>query len=238
MRDLAQAPEEARAVGLELGAAADTAARRQDVHEIPARLVAARPARAENRVAIGQQRRLDEQVAEGRVREVAAFRRQHDLGVAGQLDLAHGRAAIDHRDAAQLDVVFRRHGDLGVDVDGAVATPEDRAIRAEDDLVVVWLDQRAADRSSTRPRRLRRSRTKQNCPQSSVGAIFAPARQRQAAARAVAAAGIGHHDGVRAVGQQVRARARRVRRGVAAADRRRRRARRADVAGLLGGRRR
>ena len=141
-RDLAQAPDEARAIGFKLGAATDAAARRKHVHEIPARLVAAGPARAENGVAIGKQRGLDEEVAEGRVREVPAFRRQHDLGVAGQLDLAHGGAAVDHRDAAQLDVVFRRHGDLRVDVDGAVAAPDDRAVGTEGDLVVVWLDQR------------------------------------------------------------------------------------------------
>ena len=49
-------------------------------------------------------------------------------------------------------------------------------------------------------------------PQASVGDVLAPARHRQALAPAVAAAGVGDHHGVRAVRQQVGARAERVRR--------------------------
>ena len=65
------------------------------------------------------------------------------------------------------------------------------------------------------------------------GDVLAPARHGEALPAAVAAAGIGQHDGVRPVRQEVGARAERVRRHVAAHQQRRQPPRRRDVLGLL-----
>jgi hypothetical protein len=53
--------------------------------------------------------------------------RQHHLGVAGDLDGAAGGGSVGEGDPAQLDVVVRRHHDIGVGVEVAVAAPELRA---------------------------------------------------------------------------------------------------------------
>ena len=95
----------------------------------------ARPARAEDRLPLAHELGLHEQVAERRMRASAARRRQHDLGVAGQLDRARRVAAVGDADAAQLDVVFGRDADLGVRVDVAVAAAEFGAALREDRLV-------------------------------------------------------------------------------------------------------
>ena len=58
----------------------------------PASAAIARPAMAEQRGAVGQVFGFDEQLAERRVRQVGGRRRQHDLGVAGDVDLADARA--------------------------------------------------------------------------------------------------------------------------------------------------
>ena len=58
----------------------------------------ARPARAQDRLQRGHQLGLHEQVAEGRMQRVGQRRRQHHLGVAGQLDRAR---------AARLRLVMR-----------------------------------------------------------------------------------------------------------------------------------
>ena len=42
------------------------------------------------------------------MREVGGLRREHDLGIRGQLDLAHPGAVIGERHAAQLCIVFLR----------------------------------------------------------------------------------------------------------------------------------
>ena len=64
---------------------------------------------------------LDEEVGERRVRGVGGRRRQHELGVGRQLELARLRAEVRDRDAADLGVVLRRDHDLERGRDGAVA---------------------------------------------------------------------------------------------------------------------
>ena len=83
---------------------------------------------------------LHEQLGEGRMRRVGARRRQHDLGVGGQLDLARRARRIGDRDAADLGVVLRRDDDLERRRDRAVAPDELGAILGERHLVAVRLD--------------------------------------------------------------------------------------------------
>ncbi len=64
----AAAADEAGAIGLVLGGAAALAAAAEQVHEIRACRAGARPPRADQRVALGDGDRLDEQIAERRMR--------------------------------------------------------------------------------------------------------------------------------------------------------------------------
>ena len=93
----AAAAEEPRAVGLVLRLADRLAPRgravhRRDVHR-PQRLLGGRshPPPAEDRLRAGEPLRLQEELDERRMAEVGTARGQHDLGVAGQLQLARRR---------------------------------------------------------------------------------------------------------------------------------------------------
>ena len=96
---------------------------------------------------------LDEQLAERRMREIVLGACQHDLGVAGDLDLARPIAAVGDRQPPHLHVVFRRDGDLELRFEVAVAAPERRLVELEGGLVLVGLAAGSAGRSATRPRR-------------------------------------------------------------------------------------
>ena len=74
---------------------------------------------------------LDEQLAERWMRQVVLGPCQHDLGVARQLDFARLRAAIGHRQPPHLHVVFRRHGDLELGLEVAVAAAERDLVEVE-----------------------------------------------------------------------------------------------------------
>jgi hypothetical protein len=87
----------------------------------------------------GTLRGLDEEVAEGRVREVGIVRRQHDLRVAGQLDRPVAGAKVRDHHPPQLGVVFGRHDDLGPRLDPVVHAAEDGAVGREGDLVLLGL---------------------------------------------------------------------------------------------------
>ena len=70
-------------------------------------VVGAGAAGAEDGPVGGQDLRLDEQVAEGRVQGVGGGRGQYHLGVAGDLDGAASLGAVGEAHPAQLDVVLR-----------------------------------------------------------------------------------------------------------------------------------
>ena len=117
----AAAPEEARPVGLPLERPLGPALERQDVDRPDRRLVAARPAVAQERPALGQELGLDEELGEGRVGQVVGRRGEHDLGVAGHLELARPVAEVGHGQAAHLDVVLGRDRDVELGGDVLVA---------------------------------------------------------------------------------------------------------------------
>ena len=110
---VAAAADEARAIGLPFDRPLRPAFEAQHVHRPDRRLArVARPPMAEQRRAVGQVLGFEKQLAEGRMREIVGRRRQHDLGVAGDVDLADPRALVDHRHPADFDVVFGRDGDV------------------------------------------------------------------------------------------------------------------------------
>ena len=124
--------------------------------------------------------------------------------------VARVRGVLVMRDAAQLDIVFGRDGDLGVGLEAAIAAAELGARVGEDRFVVL----RTAAGSGW-------NAADQNSPVGSVadiaegapvvaGGVFAPARDRQILPAAVAAARIGDHHVVPAVGQQLHLGRRRV----------------------------
>ena len=212
-------PDEPRAVGLVFGRGADAAAAAEHMNQVHAVGPGPGPARADQRVPLGHGRRFDEQIAERRMREVGGARREHDLGVAGQIEAARPMTVVGDRHAPQLGVVFGRDDDFGARLEAGVDTPIDGAVERERRLVFFGLASR----------RLVRRRPdiagveiadEDEAARRVAGDVLAPACQRELLAPAIAAAGVGQHHGVRAVRQQVGARAERVRRRVEAHRRR------------------
>ena len=213
------AAEEPRAIGLPFDGAAEASVDAEHVERPGRRLVGAARAPAEQQAgALRVELGLDEQLAERRVGEVVLGTRQHDLGVAGDLDLARPIAAIGDRQAPHLDVVFRRHGDLQLRLEVAVAPAERDLVELEGRLVLVGL---AADRLVGRRPDVARPRIAQvdEVRARIRGPVLALARDRQAAPGAGAAAGVRERGGVAAVRQEVRVRAGGVRRSEAPATR-------------------
>ncbi len=141
---------------------------------------------------------------------VGGLRRQHDLGVGRDVDLAHAAAGVDDRDAAHLGVVFGRDQHLHRRGQRAVAPRELGAILAERDLVVVGLH--AGGLEARRP-----DVAAAHVPEEHVrtpvvaGRVLAPPGHGQVPPAAVAGAGGGEHHRVAPVRQQLRGRRRVVR---------------------------
>ena len=80
---------------------------------------------------------FEEELAERRVAGVAAVVEEHDLGIAGQLELARAGVVVGQRDPADLGAGFGRDRDLGQALDLAVEAAERDLVGREDCLVVV-----------------------------------------------------------------------------------------------------
>ena len=121
------APDEPHPVGLELELGARRAVRPSEplvgdgVDQPAAHVVlSARAARGQDGVVLGQVLRLDEQLGEGRVTEVAGGRLEHDLGVAREFDGPGPVGVVRDRDPAHLDVVLGGDDGLGERLDPVV----------------------------------------------------------------------------------------------------------------------
>ena len=138
-----------------------------------------------------------------------------DFRVARQVEAARLAAVIGDRDPAQLDVVFGRDDNLGAGLQASVDPPEHRPVEREGDFELVGV---ASDRLMRRgPHRTRVQVANEAEVAPFVGGhVLPPPRHRQVLPPAVAAAGIGHHDAIGAVREQVPARAEGVGRHVAA----------------------
>ncbi len=65
------------------------------------------------------------------MREVGGAGREHDFGVAGQIEVAGAVAVIGDRHAPQLDVVFGRDDHFGARLEAGVEAPQDGAVERE-----------------------------------------------------------------------------------------------------------
>ncbi len=213
------ASDEPRPVGFVLGGAADAAAAAQYVDQVDAVGTGPRTARAEQGVPFGYGRRLDEEVAERRVGQVGARRGEDDFGVAGQVEAACPMAVVGDRHAPQLGIVFGRDDDLGPRFQARVDTAPDGAVERERGLVLVRLAPRGLVRRRPDVTGIEIAHEDEAAP-GIARDVLAPARQGQLLTLAVAATSVGHHHRVRAVRQQVRARAEGVWRRVEAHRRR------------------
>ena len=107
--DPATSPQETRAVRLVLRASHARSLHRHHVGGPDALLlVAAGQARGEEGVELRQRFGLHEEVGEGRMRGIRPRRREHELGIGGDVDLARLAAQIDERDPTDLGVVLGR----------------------------------------------------------------------------------------------------------------------------------
>ncbi len=132
---------------------------------------------------------------------------------------------VGERDTADLDVVFGRNADLGVRFDRLVAAPVFGARLHEDRLVVIGTAQRRLVRGRPVTSVVAVAQVDEGAP-AIGGGVLAPAGDGEVVPAAVAAAGVGRHDVVASVGQQVNFGDRGVRVGEHAHDR----------AGVRGGR--
>ena len=196
----------------------------------PRRLLAvrARTPGAQDGRPVAQDFGLHEQIAERRVQCVGGRRGDHHLGIAGDVDAPACRGPVGDAHAAQFDVVLGRHDDfrmrleLAFAVGAGIASAELGPAFGEDRLVgqCATLHRLVRGRPHVR-RAVGDIQLAQIAEAAAVvaGAVLAPARDRQILPAAVAAAGLGHHDVIAAVGQQLHLGYRRVRR-VEHADRR------------------
>jgi len=71
---------------------------------------------------------LDEQLGKGRMRDIGGLRRQHQLGIGGELDLPRAGACIRDRDAADFGIILGRDEHLHCRRKGSVVACELGAI--------------------------------------------------------------------------------------------------------------
>ena len=161
-----------------------------------------RTARGVDRLTAVDQLGLHEQIAERRMGFVLRLRRQHDLGIAGDLDGPRRLRTVGQRHTPQFDVVLGRDADLGVGLELAVAAAELGPGLCEDRFIALggpgrWLP-------GARPHRAGFHIA--DVAEAAIAVarrILAPTRDRQIAPAAVPAAGAGHDHVVAAVGQQM-----------------------------------
>ena len=175
------------------------------------------PPLAEDGSVPGKDLGLHEQVAEGAMGQVGVQGRHDHFRVARHLDLAGVVGQIGEGDAADLDVVFGRHADLGVRFDGVIDSAVLGARLHEDRLVALGLASRRLIGGRPVAARLAIAQVDERAV-AVARRVLAPTRHGQIAPAAVSAARVGGHDVVAAVRQQVDLGQRRVRVGEHAMD--------------------
>ena len=151
---------------------------------------------------MGEDLRLDEEVAESRMQRVRGRRCKDDLRVTRNVDHSARPAAVGDRDPAQFDIILRRDGDLRMRVEVVVAAAELRSSAREDRFVGVRpFERRLIRRRPELP--ARRVAQVAECTPIVAGAVFAPACHRDVLPAAVTAAPVRDHHVVSAVRQKL-----------------------------------
>ena len=157
---------------------------------------------AEDGLRFGQDLGLNKEIAEGGVREIGVRLREDDFGIARQFDAALVGREVCQGDASHFDVVLGRNGDFGVGVDFLVTTAIFGPSLDEDGLVVIGLAARRLVGGGPEDARLRIAQITKGAPVVGRG-VLAPARHGEILPPAVTSAGIGRHDVVASVREQM-----------------------------------
>jgi hypothetical protein len=138
LRRRSSAAEEARAIGFPFDRAAQPSFDAEHV-ERPARglVRTPRPPAEQQPRALRVELCFHEELRERRVGEIVLGRRQHDFGVARDLDLPRAIAAVHDRQPPYFHVVFGRNRDLQLGVEIAVAGSNRHLVQVEDRIVAV-----------------------------------------------------------------------------------------------------
>ena len=205
------APDEGRPVGLEGKAAEHRAAGDGHGVEHPGRRLLGRPGAAgeEDGGLVGNRLRSEEKLVEGRMGSIRLAVEQHDLGEAGDLDGPRAPGQVRDGNRAQLHVVFRAdgHGRAGQDL--MDFRPKLGAALLENSLVPVECRGDGLVGGGPDVAGVHLVQIEED-PVAVPRGILAPAGERQALPPAEAAAAVGDHHVVAAVGEQVHFGGRRV----------------------------
>src|SRR5665647_633853 len=89
----------------------------------------ARPAVREKGLMFGHRFGLDEQLVEGRMLPVDVVRRERELNVARQVEMAGANGPIEQGDPPNLNIVFRRNDDLRFGSRAVIVAPENGPVK-------------------------------------------------------------------------------------------------------------
>src|SRR5436190_14182198 len=134
--------------------------------------------------------------------------REDDFRIAGELDDLADPRTIDDAHQAQFDVVLGGDSDLGMNVQPLVAAPKFSASLGEYRLVVIRTFARRLIRAGPDLATLDVAEITEGAPVV-ASSVFSPSRNRKIVPATAAASGVGDHDVVAAVRQQLHLRDRR-----------------------------
>ncbi len=168
------------------------------------------PAGAEDRLALGEDLRLNKEVAERRMQRVRGRRCENDFRVTRDLDRPARPGAVGDGDSAEFDIILGRDGDFRMRVEVVVAAAELCSRMRENRFVIVRLLERRL--IGGRPE-LPAGHVAEVTERAPVvaGSVFAPARDCDVLPTAVTAPRVRDHHVVSAVRQQLHFWDRRVR---------------------------
>ena len=196
-------PDEPKPIGLVGNPAGRGTAHRHHVHH-PWRLLFGRPrsSRAVDGMTAADQFRLNEQIAEGRMRFVLRLRGEYDLRVARHFNRPRSVGTVAQGDATQLDVVFWRDTDLRIRFDLVIGPTKLDACLGENRFVRLRNRRRRLPRVGPDPAAVEVAEIAETtiCV---AGGIFTPARHRQITPAAGTAARACHRDMVVSIGKNM-----------------------------------
>ena len=197
-------PDEPKPIGLVGNPAGRGTAHRHHVHH-PWRLFFGRPrsSRAVDGMTAADEFRLNEQIAEGRMRFVLRLRGEYDLRVARHFNRPRSVGTVAQGDATQLDVVFWRDTDLRIRFDLVIGPTKLDTCLGENRFVRLRNRRRRLPRVRPDPAVVEVAEIAETT-ECVAGGIFAPACHRQITPATGTATRACHRDVVVAIGKNMR----------------------------------